>query len=482
MRLTVRQIFFALLFISLFLMTLRPVIDPDFWWHLRTGQLISQTHTIPSVDPFSYTNNGKPWIAHEWLSELVIYGLYQLGSYGLLIFIFSLIITGSFFLAYLRCPLESRPYIAGFVLLLGAIATAPTWGVRPQIISLFFTSIFLYLLSQYRHEGKLIFLIPLPLITLLWVNCHAGFLLGLGIVAIYICGSLIELFISEFVKEGKNDKLTMKSILILCGVLGISILATLVNPNGYHILIYPFQTLTSQAMQQFIQEWFSPDFHQLMWQPLAWFILALIGVGMFGKKTISPTKILLTLVFGYAALLSARHVSLFAIVAIPVLAEQTDSLFRVRGEVQAPSILMRVVASVLLVCLLLITGLRFVQVVKGQTITEAETFPKASVDWIENNKPSGNIFNSYGWGGYLIWRLYPDYPVYIDGRADVYGDKFLLDFTDVYRVHSGWEQNLDAHDVRLVLVEPGSNLADALQQSSNWEVVFQDRISILFEK
>ena len=149
MRLTTRQLFVILLFIGLFLMTLRPVTDPDFWWHLRTGQLIVQSHVIPHTDPYSFTNIGKPWIAQEWLSELYMYGLYRLGSYGLLIFVFSLTITAAFFLSYLCCPEESRPYIAGFTLLLGAIATAPTWGVRPQMISLFFTSLVLYLLSRY---------------------------------------------------------------------------------------------------------------------------------------------------------------------------------------------------------------------------------------------------------------------------------------------------------------------------------------------
>ncbi|TSA47964.1 MAG: hypothetical protein D4R46_00320, partial [Chloroflexi bacterium] len=143
MRLTIRQVFFILLFLGLFLMTLRPIADPDFWWHLRTGQLIVQTHAIPHTDPFSFTNSGKPWVAHEWLSELLMYVLYRLGSYGLLIFVFSLIITGAFLLAYLRSPQESLPYVAGFTLLLGAIATAPTWGARPQMISLFISSLFL---------------------------------------------------------------------------------------------------------------------------------------------------------------------------------------------------------------------------------------------------------------------------------------------------------------------------------------------------
>jgi hypothetical protein len=482
MRLTLRQFFVILLFLGLFLMTLRPIADPDFWWHLRTGQLIIQTHAIPSADPFSFTNSGKQWIAHEWLSELLMYGLYQLGSYSLLIFVFSICITGAFLLAYLRSPQDSMPYVAGFTLLLGAIATAPTWGVRPQMISLFISSLFLYLLDRYRKEDKFLFILPLPFITLAWVNLHAGYFLGLVIIALHITGDLVELLKVDLKKTENLDAPTLKHILILCAILGGSILATLVNPNGLHILLYPFQTLTSQAMQQFIQEWFSPDFHQLEWQPLAWFLLAFIGAGMLGKKPISPTKILLTLVFGYAALSSMRHVPLFVIVAIPILTEQIDSLVRILSEVKIPSKLIKWIAPILLICIVLVIDLRLTQVVQGQSKSEAATFPKAAVDWIAENQPQGNLFNSYGWGGYIIWRLYPHYPVYIDGRADVYGDKFIFEYLDVYHARLGWEQVLDTHAVRLVLVEPESGLAIALRQSSGWKNVYEDQISVVFDR
>jgi hypothetical protein len=320
------------------------------------------------------------------------------------------------------------------------------------------------------------------LITLVWVNLHAGYFLGLGIVAIYIAGGLIELLQAELIKAEGLVVLTLKSILSLCAVLGFSILATLANPNGLHILLYPFQTLTSQAMQQFIQEWFSPDFHQLEWQPLAWLILAIIATGMLSKKPISPTKILLTLTFGYAALHSMRHVPLFAVVVIPILTEQINSLIRIHSEMKTASRYLKWIIPILPVCMALFVGLRFVQVVEGQSRSEAGTFPKAAVDWILENNPEGYIFNSYGWGGYIIWRLFPQYPVYIDGRADVYGDKFIYAYTDIYRARPGWDKTLDTQAVRLVLVEPESGLASVLRQSPRWEIVYEDQISIVFNR
>ena len=483
MKLTIRQVFFIVLLLCLFLMTLRPIVDPDFWWHLRTGQFIAQTHSIPHTDPFSFTKAGQPWLTHEWLSELILYGLFRLGSFALLIFTFSIIITVAFLLTYLRSPAGTRPYVAGFMLLLGAVATAPTWGVRPQMISLLFASLFLLLLDHYRSAGKLKFLIPLPFIMLVWVNLHAGYFLGLALVGIYIAGELIDLLVAVFSKHEQNKAGPyFKSILNLSVTLIACILATLANPNGINIIIYPFQTLTSPSMQQFIQEWFSPDFHQLMWQPLAWLILALIGVGMISKKSISPTNILLTIVFGYAALISMRNIPFFALAAIPVLAEQVGSLVNIRTAVRTPGRLFRWAVPILLAGILLIASVRFIQVVQGQAKTEAENFPKTAVDWLLENKPVGNLFNSYNWGGYLIWRMYPQFRVYIDGRADVYGDSFIFNYLSIYNAEPGWQDKLNHQTVQTILVEPDSPLANVLRQSAAWHIAFSDRESAIFVK
>jgi hypothetical protein len=481
MKFTIRQVFFFVMVLGLFLMTLRPVTDPDFWWHLRTGQYIVQTQSIPRTDPFSYTKADAPWITHEWLSELLIYGIFRLGGYGLLIFIFSIIITTAFLLAYLCSPVETRPYVAGFVLLLGAISTAPTWGVRPQMISLFLTSLFLFLLTRYRQNNKLKYIVPIPFFTLVWVNLHAGYFLGLVLIGIFIIGGLAELLITEYHKLEYNvPPPTLKSIVVLCCILGACILATLANPNGVRIIIYPFQTLTSPSMQQFIQEWFSPDFHQAIWQPLAWLFLALIGFGMLSNKALSPTNILLTLIFGYAALRSMRNIPLFAIAAIPVLSEQVGSLMKIRSEDRTPSRLIRLVVPILVLGILLVTGVRLIQVIQEQSTTETENFPKAAVDWLLENKPVGNLFNSYGWGGYLIWRAYPEYRVFIDGRADIYGDAFIYNFMSIYRAEPGWESKLSNEDIQTVLVESSSPLANMLHQSPAWHVSFTDKSSTIF--
>ena len=136
----------------------------------------------------------------------------------------------------------------------------------------------------------------------------------------------------------------------------------------------------------------------------------------------------------------------------------------------------------LLAILVLLTGLRFFQVARSQSQTESDSFPKAAVDWILSNRPSGNIFNSYGWGGYLIWRAYPEYKVFIDGRADVYGDSFLYDYMTIYRSEPGWEDKLKNQGVQTVIVEPNAPLANTLLASQSWKIVFEDKISVIFKR
>ena len=538
MRLNVRQLFVIVLFLALFSMALRPIADADFWWHLRTGQWMVETRAVPHADPFSFTNqvttngdNSKTWIAHEWLSELFIYVIYRIGGFGLLILAFAAIITATFFLVYLRST--EHPYVAGFALLLGALAAAPTWGVRPQMISYLLSALFLFLLDRYAGSRKTKYLIPLPLLMLLWVNLHAAYALGFAIIGIYIVGDIFELIKAKVTKTGPanlptpkngsfqqletaptgtpsrpsatenslrrqasrpcrcdfnrrrisqpfNSDESQNNILILCGILLLCVLAALANPNGIRLLAYPFETLSSQAMQQNIQEWFSPDFHQIEWQPLAWLILALIGAGLLGRKSLSPTRVLLTLVFGYMALRSMRHAPLFAIAALPVLAEEIGSLVRTRSEVRPARGALKWVNFLLVACVVLVAGLRFVSVVQEQSATEKEKFPAAAVDWIIQNHPAGNIFNTYGWGGYLIWRLYPEYQVYIDGRADVYGGAFIADYLRIESGEAGWQASLARNDVRIALLEPGSLLARDLRQSPDWEIAFSDEQSVLF--
>ncbi|HLQ52120.1 MAG TPA: hypothetical protein VK129_11520, partial [Terriglobales bacterium] len=233
-------------------MSARGVADPDFWWHLRSGELIVRSHTILRTDPFSFTRFGHPWINHEWLSDVLIFCLYRVAGFGGLIVSFAAISAATLLFVYLRCP--GRPYFAAVFTVCGAIASTPTWGVRPQMFTLLFAAIFLVILDKARSDPKLLWwTVPL---TLLWANLHAGYALGIALLALSLVGTVLDIALG--VESWARRAAGLRNLglaLVAC----VAVVA--VNPNGVRLYTYPFETLGSKAMQSYIHEWFSPNFH-----------------------------------------------------------------------------------------------------------------------------------------------------------------------------------------------------------------------------
>lgn len=281
---------------------------------------------------------------------------------------------------------------------------------------------------------------------------------------------------------GADLGMRLARILPLFLTLALAAVVVLLNPNGTRMYSYPFETLTSAAMQRYIQEWFSPDLHQIEWLPFGLLLFATLGTALAARARVPLPDILLVVILGLAALRSARNVPLFALVAIPVLAAQLNALVPLRPGARAPSRRAALVNILILVIIGLVALVRIANGLAGQGEVERARFPAAAVEWIQQNRPAPNLYNSYGWGGYLIWELYPDYRVYIDGRADVHGDAFIEEFLEVYRGEPGWQEELGRREVRLVLVEPDAPLAAALASGGGWREVFRDSQSVVFQR
>lgn len=481
MRLTVANAFRVLLFLGLFVIATKNVSDPDFWWHLRAGRLMAETHTIPHSDPsFSHTAHDREWVAEEWLSELVFWGLFQLGGFALLSLLFSVLVTGAFGLAFLRSP--GKPYIAGFATLLGALASLPILGVRPQMFTLLFLSVYVHILETFFVKPRWWILAGLPLVMLFWVNLHGGFFLGLAVIIGYLIGKALELAFRVFPDDETTPGYTAREVWLLAASLALCVAAVGINPNGFRMLSYPFETLANSAIQGFLVEWLSPDFHELGWQPLLILLFGLLGLGMFVRKRFSLTNIGLILASGYAALRSVRNVPLFSLLAIPILAGQAANLLPLQSSSRTVPRPIKWALGAVLLLALAATLASAETILSRQTQVIQGSNPVAAVDWILENNPEGNIYNTYHWGGYLIWRLFPKYGVIIDGRSDMYEPGFIRDYVDSYYGRPGWQDFLKQNDVQIVLVEPGSLLAAQLGQSPEWRQVLADDISILFVK
>ena len=472
----------------IFSVSAQPVSDPDFWWHLKTGEYIVDTRSIPHTDIFSTLRFGSEWVTHEWLSEVFMYGVFRVLGFGGLIVVFSLLITVAFGIAYQRCRQLARDrYIPGFVLLLAAAATLPTWGVRPQMFSLLFASIFISFLDRYSRTEAMPSIWWLAPLMVLWVNLHAGFALGLGLIVLTIVGLLLDyLLVHQYsFPEVWRHIRPLSLLLIIC------VAAVCLNPNGTRIYSYPFETLSSHAMMQYIEEWRSPDFHNPQFQLLSLLFFTTFSALALSSKRVRPSQLLLLAATGWATLRSGRNVVFFSLVAMPLLAEHSwilindqpwGSRFHINDDRErAGRPAGKLILNILLFGVALGVGALAVgSAVRRQPAVETQEFPAAAINFIRQQKPPQPIFNEYTWGGYLIWKLYPDYRVYIDGRADVYGDKFVQEFLGIHDGNQAWRERLDTYGVRTVLVKPNVALASLLRQDDGWQKVFEDPQAVIF--
>ena len=480
-----RPLVFVVMAVIFILATARPFTDSDFWWHLKTGQYIFETSSIPHTDIFSSLRFGSEWITHEWLSEVFMYSVFRKLGYGGLLVVFSIVITAAFWIAYQRCrQLAGHPYVSGFAVLLGAAATIPIWGVRPQMFSLLLASIFISFLDRYSRREETPSIWWLAPLMILWVNLHAGFALGLVLIMLTIAGLLLDWLLLR--KDSFAD--VWRRVRRLCWLLLICVAAVCLNPNGVRMYSYPLETLFSRSMMQYIEEWKSPDFHDASFQALALLILATFSALALSNRRARPGQLLLLAATAWAALRSYRNGPFFALVAMPLLAEHSWNWLtsqRWGRWLSAPeksgAVRMKLVLNVSLVGIILAVSVLAVRrAVAMQPASESQELPAAAVDFILAERPPQPIYNEYGWGGYLIWRLYPDYRVYIDGRADVYGDKLVEEFLEARDGKPNWREPLENHGIRTVLIKPDAALASLLREDSSWQKVFEDKQAVIF--
>jgi hypothetical protein len=478
---TTRRLFVALFALALVVMAVRETLDPDMWWHLRTGEVIVE-RGLPRQDIFSFTVPDHEWITHEWLSQVVMWLAYQAAGLPGLSLLFGGLTALAFWLVYRACP--GRPYLAPFVVLLAAIASALVWGARPQTFNILLAAAFVYLVEGVRARrlgGRWLWLLP-PL-TILWANLHSGYLFGVALILAYVAGDALSLVTGTRPTAGLN----WSAVRRLLAMAGASLLAALANPSGYRLWIYPFPTLGSGAMQDYILEWQSPDFHQAIFWPFA--VLVALGVAAWLAAPGRPTWSDLILFGGTAAagFLSARHVPLFAVVAPPIVCRALVAALAERrlvasllapAQTPAPGRLALVNGALLLLALLAAAGLIITRLGNNEAAI-ARFYPVAAVDYLDaSGLADERGYNSYNWGGYLIWR---GVPVFVDGRADVYGDDFLHYYRRTFDMTDQWRGPLDEFAIRYVIMEAASPL-NTLLATAGWQRVYADDVAHVYRR
>ncbi len=495
LRFDARRLLVAILFVAVFTMAARAPADTDTWWHLQAGRATWESGHILRSDIFSHTRQGQPWINHSWLSQVLLYLLFHHFGYAGLGLFQALVVTLAFGFVYAQ--MEGPVFLRALVIILAAAASAVIWIARPQLLSFLLTAVVGYLLHlfKWRRVNRLWLLPPL---FVLWVNLHGGYALGFILLAGFLAGEVFN-HLLPYPPDADAPRLPWRAIGLVTLVAGLSFLCLVLNPYTTRMWTYYLETVRINVLQDFIQEWQSPNFHPLSAQPFIWLWLAtLAAVGLSGRR-LDGVDLALVAGLSYSALLAGRNIGPFALVAAPVLSRHAAAALdrwtaaaRARGWLGPPrrrretGVAPRwaLVNWLLLTLVVLAAGAKAAVPWSAafNRAHERETLPVGGIEWIRAHRPPGEMFNSYNWGGYLIWHLWPDYRVFVDGRTFLYGDRLLREYLRVRAAAPGFEDVLDEYGVNLVLVEAGSCTAVALAADEDWTEVYADDIAVIFTR
>ena len=483
MNTSLKRTFEVYVFVFAFLFASRPLSDGDFWWHLKTGEYIVRNFSIPRIDFYSFTVPGKPWVAHEWLSEVIFYLVYSRAGFNTLIFIFTLLTVLAFWIVFRRT--HAHPFVKGFAVLLSVWSILPTIGVRPRTFTLLFAGIYLALLQRFVRETQTRAIWWLVPIMIVWVNLHAGYLIGLVLIGVAMVGVVLDAwFAGEKIASHIPQLKALALVFIAC------LLAVNLNPQGPRIFVFPFEFFLSPVQQDQVIDWLSPDFHQGELFPLLLLILLTIAALALSPKRVRPSELLLLLSTLYATLKSNRHMAIFALIAGPLLADylqhwlETTQFARIFSESSArgSSGRRQIIFNVILLVPLVACVIKLKSVIYSPPTQARVGVPLNAVAYLKDNGITGNTFTEPNiWGGYLIWET-PANPVYIDGRIDMYGDQFMREYLGIIRGITRWQEPFDKYGVQVAIVSPTSILRLQLEQSPQWQQAYRDEMAVVFTR
>jgi hypothetical protein len=481
---TFRRLVLGVTGLAILAMAVRTSVDSDTWWHLRAGAWMLEHGRWLTVDPFSLTRQGQPWLYPGWLAQVALLVDFRTFGYAGLD-----LLTGFMVLLAFMClwpVLETGPLVRGFVLVFAASASGVFWSARPQIFTLALTGAFVAMLEAQRL-GRIRVWWLLPLGMLLWVNLHGGFAVGLLLIGLYVLGELTELLLAPLRGALRSEVWAARRTTITDWLIGgaLSLAAVSLNPVGPRMIFYPLQTVSIHVLREYIQEWQSPSFHQLQMQPFLLMVILLMVTLAASRRRPRATALILVAVFTYLGFDAARNIGLFAIVTAPVLARHLEASVeslrtRFRGGRQVPERLARALNMLLFVLVTLGAAARIATQLPDSVNRQAieQAMPVGAVDFVQAKQPPGPLFNSYNWGGYVLWRLYPNYLSFVDGRTDLFDDEILNSYLAAWSGQPSWKSLFEKWGIRLVMIEPEAPLVTVLQ-SSGWQVLYQDPISVV---
>ena len=488
--------------------------DASVGWHLTAGKWIFENHAIPTKDLFSYTFPEKAWVAYEWLFDLIAYLLTLAGGLNLLAIGVATTIAFVLVKMYDRAREDGGPLgLTTTVSIFGILASAIHWLARPHIVTLLCFFFYLKKLEDYNRGtiSSTRLWLYLGLLMLLWVNCHPAFPLGIVLIGIYFLSAALSWARSENALRAANF-VRIKSLFIGgC----IASLVTLINPYGFRLHGYILEYLKGSTILANTDEFRSPvfhldDIHSICFEILIAFLFAGLAIG---KRRPSLPYFAVTLFVMHMALSAVRSIPLFAIVSVPAIGllyartrlEDTNrpvselfpalkkpidmfarpfSEFAKQEQFCKMRILPICYVSVLSIIALMGGGVGDTKILKSGF--SPIDMPTRTLEFLRSSGlPFNKGFNYDNWGGLLRYKL--DQRVYIDDRADFFGEEFYNRYGSIVQLRPGWQKRLDETDAEWILVPKRVGFdsyafAEALKKEPDWRVISEDEASYLFGK
>ncbi len=483
--------------------------DGSTGWHLVTGHYILQNGHVPATDLISYTFPNKPWVAYEWLFDVFIAALDQIGGLRLVAVACCSAIAGIILLVYQDCRRGGCHYgLTLFLCVLGTFVSAIHWLARPHLVTLFCVYIYARVLWRFFNaeiSAKRLWL-WLGLTMLVWVNSHPAFLMGFAILFIYwFC----DLFVWCGLADGELKTRVGNRLKAITIGGAIAAVASLINPYGFKLHEYILHYLNQTGVISQTDEFASPTFHGQL-QPtcleLLFFFLA-TGLVMTKVKPALP-RLMTSLAFAHLTLASLRNMPLFVVVGLPFIGELwgqarvSDLLgttgiegnkivnfimksFRANAETvnEIETICNRHVLPILVVAVLALSCFQNGKLF-GVELVRSRFSPKdkpteVTLDAIKKYGLDPNRgFNLDNWGGFIRYKA--GYRVFIDDRVDFYGQDFYFDYGDMARVTPNWKTLMDKYKIQWVLFPRNGIIITRLKTEPGWKLLAQDECSVLY--
>ena len=444
-------------------------MDEDLWWHLGTGNWILQHQAVPTQNSFSSISSGTTWVAYSWLFDVFIskiYGRWQLP--GVLAFTGTLLLLSASALLMLLSRYTGLR--RAMVLTAPAVLSLFTMASpRPWLFTILFFIVQLYLLLKARESGRVVWLCFLLPLFALWANIHIQFIYGLIVIALFA----LELPFAISMKLGRPMG-RLHALWFWIFLLG-SGCATLANPYGWRLYTAAAQYATQSVYLAVLQEMQPLQFRSVVdWAPVL-----VAGLGLFAAASLKrkhPVLILLLALSCWFGFRTGRDAWLLAIAGALALAHTLRTSETATGRFTwAPWALALPLTAALGYSLLHTSNNSEIALKEAA----AKRFPEKAARYIEANALPSPLYNTFDWGGYLIWRL-PNMPVSIDGRTNLHGDARLARSINTWLGKSDWADDPELRKAQTILLDRECPLASILRSDRRFRLVYQDNIASVF--